>query len=129
MGVMRISNNVVIQRQLAGLQANAAAMDRAQAAVTSGKRVTTVSDDPGAAIGIMSSGSSLRALDQYRSNVQQASARIPAEDGVVQQIGDLLSRAKEIAISQDTATADSGSRAAANAEVQQLFAQIVSLGN
>ena len=126
---MRISNNVVIQRQLAGLMANAAAMDHAQAAVTSGKRVTTVSDDPGAAIGVMSSGSSLRALDQYRSNVQQASTRVAAEDSVLQQIGDLLNRVKELGVSQATATATDDSRAAANAEMKQLFDQIVTLGN
>ena len=63
------------------------------------------SDDPGAAMQVMDSNSSLRALDQYQTNVQRASSRVDLEDSVLQQIGDLLTRAKELGVSQATDTA------------------------
>jgi flagellar hook-associated protein 3 FlgL len=77
----------------------------------------------------MDTDSSLAALDQYRSNVQLASSRINIEDSALQQVGDLLTRAKELGVSQATGTADATSRSTANAEVQQLFAQLISIGN
>jgi len=106
-----------------------AALLKAQAQVSSGKRMQAPSDDPLAATQVMSSGSSLRALDQYRSNVQAASSRIAQEDAVLQQIGDLVTRAKEIGLSEGGSTASDATRATANAEVQQIFGEIVSLGN
>jgi flagellar hook-associated protein 3 FlgL len=126
---MRITNNMIVSRQLDGLQANATAMDRAQAAVTSGKRLTSASADPSAASQIMASSSSLRSLEQYRANVQRATSRVGVEDGVLQQMGDLVTRAKELGIAQSAGGATAQTRGVANAEVGQLFQQVVELGN
>lgn len=106
-----------------------AALLKSQTQATTGKRLQAASDDPTAAVQIMASQSSLAALDQYRTNVQRASSRVGLEDGVLQQMGDLLSRVKELGISQATSTASDQTRAFANTEVQQLFKEIVSLGN
>ena len=126
---MRITNNIMTRTQFDGLAAAMAAMNDAQARVTSGKRLQSASDDPAAAMQVMTSDSSLRALDQYRTNVQRASSRVSIEDSVLQKIGDLLTRAKELGVSQTGTTATSQTRAVANAEVQQLFQEIISLGN
>jgi len=126
---MRITNSITARAQFEGLAANMAALLKSQAQATTGKRMQVASDDPTAATQIMTSQSSLAALDQYRTNVQRASSRIGLEDGVLQQMGDLLTRAKELGISQATATATDQTRAVANAEVQQLFKEIASLGN
>jgi flagellar hook-associated protein 3 FlgL len=108
---------------------NMAALAKAQAQMTSGHRVQKASDDPTATTQIMASGSALRSLDQYRTNVQRASTRIAQEDDVLQQIGDLVTRAKEVGLQQVAGTATPQSRAVAGAEVQELFKQIVALGN
>jgi len=126
---MRITNNIMSRAQFDGLSAAMAALDKAQSQVTSGKRLQVASDDPTAAMQVMNSDSALRALDQYRTNVQMASSRVSTEDSVLQQIGDLVTRAKELAVSQATGTANSQTRSVANAEVQQLFAQAIDLGN
>ena len=126
---MRITNNIMTRAQFDGLAAAMAAMNEAQARVTSGKRLQAASDDPTAAMQVMTSDSSLRALDQYRTNVQRASSRVSIEDSVLQKIGDLLTRAKELGVSQTGSTATAQTRAVANAEIQQLFQEIVQLGN
>jgi flagellar hook-associated protein 3 FlgL len=77
----------------------------------------------------MSAGSSLRALEQYKTNVQRASSRVATEDSVLSQVGDLLARVKELGIAQGTATANDSTRQVANAEVNQIFQQLISLGN
>lgn len=126
---MRITNNMIVSQQMAGTQLNMAALQKAQEQLTLGKRLTAASDDPAAATQIMASGSSLRSLEQYRTNVQRATSRVSMEDSVLSQITDLLSRAKELGVSQATDTATDSTRAVANQEVGQIFQQIVSLAN
>ena len=126
---MRITNSIITQAQFDGLSAAMAALEKAQSQVTSGKRVQVASDDPTAAMRVMNTDSSLAALDQYRTNVQLASSRLNIEDSSLQQIGDLVTRAKELAVAQVGGTADASTRATANAEVQQLFTQLISIGN
>ena len=126
---MRITNNMVVFQQLKGTQANMAALAKAQEQLTLGKRITQASDDPTASINVMSAGSSLRALEQYKTNVQRASSRVATEDSVLSQVGDLLARVKELGIAQGTATANDSTRQVANAEVNQIFQQLISLGN
>ncbi|MGH9885631.1 MAG: flagellin, partial [bacterium] len=82
---MRITNNIISRAQLDGIAASMAALDKAQARVTSGKRILAASDDPTSSMQVMTSDSSLRALDQYRTNVQRAVSRIGIEDDVLQQ--------------------------------------------
>ena len=120
---------MIAAQQMTALQTNISLMQEAQARLSSGKKLNAASDDPAAAMSVMGAGSALRALEQYRTNVQRASDRIDLEDRTLSQLGDLISRAKELAVSQSTATATDATRAAANAEVQQLFHQIIQLGN
>ncbi|HVX41832.1 MAG TPA: flagellar hook-associated protein FlgL [Gemmatimonadaceae bacterium] len=126
---MRITNNMMAQAQLDGLSLNMTALMKAQAQVSSGNRLQAASDDPSAATQIVATSSSLAALDQYVTNVQRASSRVSTEDSVLQQINDILARAKQIGVQQATATATDQTRLGAAAEVNQLFQQIVSLGN
>jgi flagellar hook-associated protein 3 FlgL len=126
---MRITNNIISRSQFQGIAASMAALDKAQAHVTTGKRMLAASDDPTGAMQSMTSDTSLRALDQYRTNVQRAFSRIGIEDDVLNQVGNLLTRAKELGVSQAGSTASSQTRGIANAEVQQLFKEMVQLGN
>jgi flagellar hook-associated protein 3 FlgL len=126
---MRITNQMIVQRQLEGLETNIAAIDKAQTQVSSGKRLTAASDDPVAAGQIMTSDGALRAIAQYRSNVTRAADRVSTEDSVLQQLSDLLTRAREVSVQQASSTASPETRAAAQAEVKGLLASAVQLGN
>lgn len=126
---MRITNSIISRAQIAGIANSMANLDRAQARVTTGKKLLAASDDPTATMQIMTSDTSLRALDQYRTNVSRATSRIGLEDSVLQQVGDLLTRVKQLGVAQTGSTANQQTRAVANAEVQQIFKEIVQLGN
>lgn len=126
---MRITNNIIVQSQLDGLQSNLTALNKAQTQATSGKRLTAASDDPSAAATIMTSASSLRAIQQYKTTVSRATDRVEAEDTTLQQLQDLMTRAKQIATQQGSDTASADTRAAAAAEVGGLIQSAVQLGN
>lgn len=126
---MRITSNMITNSQITAIQTNLDAMAKANMQVSSGLRFQDASDDPSAATQVMGTQASLRALDQYKSNVTAATNRVTQEDSVLQQINDLLGRIKQLGISQATDTASDQTRSVANAEVQQIFKQLVSLGN
>ena len=126
---MRITGNMIAAQQMTALQSNIALLQQANERVTTGKRINQASDDPAASMSVMNAGSALRALEQYQSNIKRASNRIDLEDQVLSQIGDIITRAKELAVSQSSATASDNTRKIANDEVKQLFQQIVDLGN
>jgi flagellar hook-associated protein 3 FlgL len=126
---MRITSNMMASQQLAGLQINMAALQKAQQQVSTGKRLSSASEDPSATMSIMQSGSSLRALEQYRTSVQSATSRLGIEDAALQQLGDLVSRVKVLGVQASGDTATAQTRTMANTEIQQVFNDIVAIGN
>ncbi|MGQ0646096.1 MAG: flagellar hook-associated protein FlgL [Gemmatimonadaceae bacterium] len=126
---MRITNNTTTRNALHGLQKSLRAVDEAQHRATTGLRVELASDDPSAASSIVGAGSSLRAIEQYQRNINSASARLGAEEMALGSITQLLERAKELAISQGTATANTQTRLTTKAEIDQLLQTAMQLGN
>jgi flagellar hook-associated protein 3 FlgL len=126
---MRITNNMIVQGQLLGLQSNMEAIDKLSTQASSGKKVSAASDDPTAANGIMTSSSALRAIEQYRKNVTTASDRVGAEDSALQQLGNLLTSAQQLAVQQASANSDPSTRAAAAAQATGLLQSAGDIGN
>lgn len=126
---MRITNSLLQSRVLRDLQGNLSALARAQAQISSGKRFEKMSEDPAAGASVLTSDRGLRGIDQYRRNSAAARTRTDAEESVLDQLTDLLSRAKQLAVQEGNVTSTPTTRAAAKAEVDRLIEQVVSLGN
>ena len=126
---MRITNNITTQNALRTLQRGNREIALASARVYSGLRFQRASEDPVAASQVMRTSGSLRALEQYRRNVDEATARMSAEEGVLDQLTSVLIRADELGISQGTATANAETRLVVKAEIDQLLRHAVQLGN
>ena len=126
---MRVTNSLITHDTIARLQQNQKRVAEAQERVTTGLRVRKMSDDPSDASSLLQTLGSLRALAQYRRNVQALGSRLDAEEGSLDQVTQLLTRAKELAAGQLGANASADSRAAAALEVQQLLEQTVAVAN
>lgn len=126
---MRITTNQMLRSQLAGLQANGAAMLRAQETVSTQLRVRKVSDDPAAGGTIMANSSALRAIAQYRRNVQQAQSRAGIEDQALAQATNLLDRARELAVQGGSDTATPAQRATMGAEAEEILRALGAIAN
>jgi flagellar hook-associated protein 3 FlgL len=126
---MRITNNMIARQQLDGLQQNMSALATAQAKVSSGKKFLTAADDPAGVSAVMGSSTSLRAVQQYQTNVDRATQQLNSEDTVLQQLGDVLTRAREIGVSMANGTEDANDRTAAASESEQLLRSAAALGN
>lgn len=126
---MRITNNMAIQQAIQQFAVARERMDEAQTRVTTGKSFTKASEDPTAATSVMANNGALRALEQYKRNIGAGNRRLAMEETAVDQLSSLLTRAKELAVSQATDTANAQTRQAAKAEANQLLAQAVSIAN
>lgn len=126
---MRITNNLSTQLAIKDFAQARDGIDAVQRQLTSGLKFEASSQDPVAAASVMRNSSQLRAIEQYRSNVQLATSRATLEESVINQLNDILARAKELAVAQGTETASADTRAAAGSEVNQLIAQAVQIAN
>jgi flagellar hook-associated protein 3 FlgL len=118
---LRITNSILYSASLAGVQKNLRDIHAAQAQVVTGSRIQKVSDDPVAAGDVLRSDGNLRALDQYRRNIGAARSRLSMEESVLDQLGDVVSRARELAVGQGTDTANAETRSVARQELAQLL--------
>jgi flagellar hook-associated protein 3 FlgL len=126
---MRITNSMMASSSLSRLQANLRSIAEVQGRIASGLRIERSSDDPSGASVVMQASTSLRALEQYRRNASAAVSRLGAEESAISGLGDLLTRAKELAVSQGSDTANAGTRTSTAAEVRQLRDAAIALGN
>ena len=126
---MRITNNLIQRSSISHLQNSLQAVDKARADVSTGRRIRHMSDDPSSASEVVRSSSSLRALDQYRRNLKMGQGRASAEEGVLNQLTNTLTRGIELALGQYSSTATAETRIIAKAEMDQLIDGTVSLGN
>jgi flagellar hook-associated protein 3 FlgL len=126
---MRVTNSIQERNLLRNLRLAAEALEVAQQRTTTGKKLLRPSDDPAAAARIMELKSERSSLDQYRRNVEVAQARVAVEERVLDQLTQLLDRAKEIGLAQGSDSADASSRQAAKAEVEVLIEAALALGN
>jgi flagellar hook-associated protein 3 FlgL len=126
---VRVTNNMRQTQVLRDLQAGLSNLAEAQQQVASGKRFTRPSEDPVAASRVMRADRSLRGITQYRRNSTAVRVRVDSEEATLNQLTDLLSRAKELGVSQGSDTANADSRNETAAELDRIIEQVISLGN
>lgn len=126
---MRITNGIIQQMSMTNLQKNMREMHRAQQEVTTGRKLVNASDDPSGASSSMITRSSIRALEQYRRNVDVANSRTVAEETVLDQLSDVLIRARELAVAYGSDNVSADQRIKAALELEELLKETVSLAN
>ncbi|MDQ6612015.1 MAG: flagellar hook-associated protein FlgL, partial [Gemmatimonadota bacterium] len=126
---MRITNQHIERSTISRLQASSQALDKAREQVSTGRRINSMSDDPGAGSELVRTDSSLRAITQYKRNVSTARVRSSAEESVLDQLTSTVGRAIELAVQGASSTSTAVTRANSKAEIDQALAFAVSLGN
>ena len=93
------------------------------------KRVQKPSDDPMGNIEILSIRSKKIDGDQYQRNASVAKAQLTFTESAIEELTEILSKAKELAIGQASNLFDSNVRHGVAKEVEQLRNQAISIGN
>lgn len=126
---MRITNDSLRQTFLAALQSSQAQLNRTQQQLATGLRVTRPSDDPLAATRIQDLETNVSRLDQYNRNGDLLRNRLGLEESVLAQAGNILQRARELAIVGNNASQSNATRRSIAVEVRQGLAALIDIAN
>jgi flagellar hook-associated protein 3 FlgL len=127
---MRVSNNMNYDQVKGNISKNRSDMADLQNQAATQKRITKPSDDPIGTARSLTLRTEKTGIDQYMKNADLAKGFMNITESSLADLTDLLSRAKELAISQasDPSTNAEG-RIATASEVDQIFKDMVAIAN
>ncbi len=95
---MRVTSNLMIKNMLGNLSKNYARLDKVSQQLSTGKRISKASDDPGDVVRALRIRTELREIEQYRRNVDTARSLMSYSDDMLGTIGDSVHRARELSV-------------------------------
>jgi flagellar hook-associated protein 3 FlgL len=107
---VRISNNMMSDRLLANLQRSYSRMATTQEQISSGSRVNRPSDDPTAAGAERLRSAELEGIRRSQDSVAAANGWLTASESALSSLGDVVSRARELALQGANASIDQNGR-------------------
>lgn len=127
---MRIADKMTFDQVNANVGKNRTQMSELQNQAATQKRVTKPSDDPLAAARVLANRVDLQGNKQFGKNLNYARSFLEYTDSSLGELTETLMRAKDLAISQaNDASANEESRRSVASEIEQLFAQMIQIGN
>lgn len=127
---MRIADKMAFEQVKSNIGKNRSHMSELQNQAASQKRVTKPSDDPLAASRVLSNRIDLQGNKQFTKSLGYAKSFLEYTDQSLGDLSEVLVRAKELAISQSNdASANEESRRVVATEMEQLYNQMVAIGN
>ncbi|MDP2992815.1 MAG: flagellar hook-associated protein FlgL, partial [Deltaproteobacteria bacterium] len=126
---MRITMNNIYGSIIANLDKLSDDMRTLNETISSGRKYTTLSDDPIGLISALEIRSIIDETKQYERNITYGMSWTDSAEIALRQTDEILSRAREIAVQMANATQNAATRASAAIEVGHLIEQAVALGN
>lgn len=126
---MRVTNNMLINNMKKNLNMSLRRMDKIQNEMSSGKRIRVPSDDPVGTARSMKLRADLRANEQFRKNTDNVISWLETNESTLNQIMDVLHRAKERAVQGANGTYSDSDTETIAKEIEELRNQLVSFGN
>jgi flagellar hook-associated protein 3 FlgL len=126
---MRVTDSMMRDGALQGLNANANAMFKLQEQVSSGKLLNRPSDDPAQVRQAMKIRDTLSELGQFTRNINAADQAVSAADIALGGASELLQRANELAVQGANGTYSASDLQKMGLEVDQLAQQLVQVAS
>jgi flagellar hook-associated protein 3 FlgL len=127
--VGRVTQAMVQTRFLQNMSNNLKRIDEQQQQLASGRKVNTTSDDPISFTYAMRYSQEIAQNEQYQRNIDTANSWLEFSDTMLIQTTDVIHRARELAIQGKSDTTSQESLNALKSEVDQLYEQLVRIGN
>jgi flagellar hook-associated protein 3 FlgL len=126
---MRVTEGMISATILNNIQLGKQRLDQLQQEISTGLKVSTPGDDPVAAQQVLQLKGALQDGTQYARNITTGNAWLTQADSSMDEMGNVVTRAMEIAQEMASGTNTATDRASAASEVQQLKDQLIQLGN
>jgi flagellar hook-associated protein 3 FlgL len=126
---MRVTSQTIARQVAEELQRSYQRVARAQEAVTSGRRINHLSDDPIGASRALRLRSFEESLAQYQRNIDNGMPFLDQADSVLGDVTEGLTRTKELALAMVNDTNSATERHAAAREIHQISLQLLAEAN
>ncbi len=126
---MRISTSWSQQLGINAMNTQQVNMSKTQMKLSSGLNITTPSDDPAAAVRILSLEESIEKARQYQDNIAMTRSRLKIEEGSLATAENILFRAKELTVQVLNAPLTTRDYQAVKSEIDQMLQQMVGVSN
>lgn len=127
---MRITNRMIADSNLRGMNTNLAGIAKLNEQISSGRAVTRPSDNPSGTSTAMRTRQELTANTQYAANISDASTTLAAADTALGTMGDMLLRVRNLTTAAaSTASQTPGAYQAMAAEVTSIRDGMIALAN
>jgi len=127
--VMRVSESMKFNTMIDNLYKVQNSYNELMEKMASGKSLNRPSDDPLGMSRVLDYRESKASIEQYRENIDSSKGWLTMSESKLSSVNDLLVQAKEIALSQSTATASAETRSIAAVSVDQIMDEMRSLVN
>ena len=125
----RITQSTISTTALRGLQGNLSRVQHLQQQLSSGKQISTPSDDPSGTAAAMTMRSQRAASDQYLRNIDQVNGRLGVTDTTLTTLSDRIRSVRETMVASRNGALSTDARAALAKQVDALREEITSLYN
>lgn len=127
---MRITDNLLRNNMVNGIQQSLADYEKKQWQVSSGKRIRTLSDDPTGSAKVLNLRSSLRDMDQFDKNITSVKSSLDNSENLIMSAKNIISSLKADALrAVNDATANADVKKQIAAEVTSLRSQLLGIAN
>lgn len=126
---MRISTNQAFSNSLTSLQDIYSELLQTQEQISTGKRVLSAADDPVAATRILNLQEDNALLSRYRDNITLATNNISEQESLLDATLVAVQRLEELTIQAGDGALSHQDRIAIAQETQEIYEQLVSIGN
>jgi flagellar hook-associated protein 3 FlgL len=126
---MRVANKTIYDAVKLNLGTAAEEMNNANRIVSSGKRISDLSDDPVGLTQALKIKSVLSGLDQMGRNISLGKSWLVSSESALSNVQELISDAKALSVQMASGTTGAEQRASASLTVQSMLDEIVSLAN
>ncbi|MBM7059578.1 flagellar hook-associated protein FlgL [Pseudomonas sp. UL073] len=126
---MRISTIQAYNNSVSGLQRNYSNVTTTQEQISTGKRLLTPADDPVASVRLLQLSQEQALNDQYKSNITAAKNSLNSEESILDSVGTVIHRIREIAVQAGNGALDSSDKNALATELAQREDELLSLLN
>jgi flagellar hook-associated protein 3 FlgL len=124
---MRITSFAIFNQMTRSLQEGMKKMSLYSERLSSGKKINKPSDDVYGMMNAMGYKVTLNEIDQYKKNIDNAESQLGLTETVMSSVGDILSRARELAVQGSTGTQTPANRASIAQEIASLRDEAIRL--
>jgi flagellar hook-associated protein 3 FlgL len=126
---MKVSNRFLYYQLVKDLNQNTTRLFKLNNQISSGKRISTPSDDPIGLSSVLVYRTELSAMEQYKKSVNYGTGWLNRVDSVLQDTDDLLGRVSELAVQAASSTSTQAQRTGAAEEIEEIRSMILGHAN